>query len=250
MRLISVHHAALRNPWPATLSTTYRHSMPSCTKMPRTSLTSSIPAFPRFVASACWNGAGLTVLSQLVHYADAAKCTLMANGPPGDVEVLLPGDDDLSSGRREAIRLRLHRGKRTLEVSRHVSKAGTSKDVGEWTKKVVLLSNLLDFSGEDLLALDGSERTALACLGDFLRICDVAEGVEIDSRDPGGENLGLGENGRARLERVLRHWENKSEDVVPDVRRPPSQSRSGASGVSSMVVPPRPRKFSAATMLR
>lgn len=175
----------------------------------------------------------------------------MSNGPPGDVEILLPRNQESGSDQRENIRLRLHRGKHTLEVSRHISKDGMSKDVGEWTKKVLLLGNSLQLSEEDLFVLDGSERTALARLGGFLRICDVAEGAEVDSGFPAADKLGPGEDGRLRLERVLRHWENKPEEVAPeaDVRleKPPHSSQSV---VSSVILPPRPRKFSSGVMLR
>ena len=172
----------------------------------------------------------------------------MSNGPPGDVEILLPRNQESGSDQRENIRLRLHRGKHTLEVSRHISKDGMSKDVGEWTKKVLLLGNSLQLSEEDLFVLDGSERTALARLGGFLRICDVAEGAEVDSGFPAADKLGPGEDGRLRLERVLRHWEN---EVAPeaDVRleKPPHSSQSV---VSSVILPPRPRKFLSGAMLR
>ena len=68
----------------------------------------------------------------------------MSNGPPGDVEILMPAGEDEHTADKEAIRLRLHRGKHTLEVSRHLTKAGGRKDVGEWTKKVIAYATVFE----------------------------------------------------------------------------------------------------------
>ncbi len=182
---------------------------------------------------------------QLVHFADDAKCTLMANAPPGDIEIHIPAeppeDDD-----REAIRLRMQRNKHTLEISRHIKKMGrTRKDVGEWTRKVIPLSHALELPDDEHHSLDGLERLALARLGDFLRVCEAAESGGLDKHGNG--------DGRERLGQTLRHMESTSKDKVPENgprARAPSENGSRASGVSLMVVPPRPRKFSSTVMLR
>lgn len=187
-----------------------------------------------------------------MHYTLDAKCMLMANGPPGDVELLIPANEDTRSSEKETIRLHLQRDRRTLEVSRHIPKAGSRKDVGEWTKKVIPLDHSLEPSKADCIAMDGLERLAMTRLGDFLRICEVTDAVDITSDAGVQKDNKLETAGRERLERALRNIENKSKDTVSDARVP-SSSRAGscASGALCMgvVVPPRPRKFSA-TMLR
>ncbi|TBU48611.1 kinase-like domain-containing protein [Dichomitus squalens] len=193
-------------------------------------------------------------IPKLVHFAEDAKCTLMANGPPGDVEIHMPSEEAEGGDDREAIRLRLQRSKHILEISRHVNKAsGTRRDIGEWTKKVIPLSHMLELPEDDWRSFDGLERVAMARLEDFLRICDAAEMVEA-----GGGTTAIatdqskyGGDGRERLERVLRHMEIKATDKTPeDGGRPPSRSGSCASVVASVVVRPRPRKFSSTAMLR
>ncbi|KAI1794204.1 kinase-like domain-containing protein [Ganoderma leucocontextum] len=190
------------------------------------------------------------IVTQLVHFADEAKCTLMTNGPPGDIEIHIPAEEDAEADDREAIRVRLQRSKQTLEISRHIKKTGaTRRDVGEWTKKVIPLSHALELPEDEHRSLDGLERLAMARLGDFLRVCEAAEAVEGD----GGPSMDKHDgDGRERLERTLRHIERTSTDKGPERARarPPSGNRSRASGVSLMVVPPRPRKFSSTVMLR
>ncbi|KAI0743619.1 kinase-like domain-containing protein [Daedaleopsis nitida] len=182
---------------------------------------------------------------KLVHYDVEYRCTLMANGPPGDVEIMMPVEDDAGPSERETIRLRLQRSKRTLEISRHLAKAGARKDAGEWMKKVIPLIGCLELSEDDWLAMDGLERLAMACLGEFLRVCEVAEGTEA----PNGS--AEARTGRERLERALKHMEAPVEDTDVDVNsRKSSRMGSRASVMSSVVVPPRPRKFSSTAMLR
>lgn len=114
---------------------------------------------------------------QLVHYTDEAKCTLMANGPPGDVEVVIPAEEDKKSATPEAIRLRLYQKKCTLEISRYSGRqagVGGRKDLGEWTKKVVALGPGLELAVEDKVALDDFERLAMRHLSEFLRVCHAA----------------------------------------------------------------------------
>lgn len=111
-----------------------------------------------------------------MHYADEAKCTLMANGPAGDIEVVIPAEEDRKN-QQKAIRLRLHQKKCTLEISRYSGQPIGSrgrKDLGEWTKKVVALCPDLTLVAEDKTALDDLERLAMRHLSEFLRICDVA----------------------------------------------------------------------------
>ncbi|KAI0630156.1 kinase-like domain-containing protein [Trametes polyzona] len=113
-------------------------------------------------------------IPKLVHYSDEAKCTLMSNGPPGDVEVLIPGDQDTKSTHQEVIRLRLQQKKLTLEISRYSGKSCSRKGLGEWTKKIIALGPDLELAVEDKIALDELERLAMRHLSEFLRICSVA----------------------------------------------------------------------------
>ncbi|PIL36249.1 transporter [Ganoderma sinense ZZ0214-1] len=190
-------------------------------------------------------------IPKLIHFADDAKCILMSNGPPGDVEIHVPVEDaQFDEG--EAIRLRLQRSRHTLEISRHLRKTGcTRRDGGEWTKKVIPLSHALELPENEDRSLDGLERLAMTRLRDFMRVCDAAEAV-LGARGPHTVDKHDG-TGRERLERALRHMEGTSNDKDLGERsgaRPPSEDRSRASGGSFMVVPPRPRKFSSAVTLR
>ncbi|OJT06997.1 Serine/threonine-protein kinase PLK4, partial [Trametes pubescens] len=124
-------------------------------------------------------------IPKLVHYADEAKCTLMANRPLGDIEIVIPAEEDKKNPQQKAIRLWLHQKKCTLEISRYSGKPVGSngrKDFGEWTKKVVALDPGFVFAAEDEVALDDLERLAMRHLSEFLRICDVANSLQ-DRRD-------------------------------------------------------------------
>lgn len=173
----------------------------------------------------------------------------MANGPPGDIEILIPESEDAQSTPREAIRLRLQRKKRTLEVSRHIAKAGAGKDVGEWTRKILPLTASMELTEGDWVSMDGLERLAIAHLGDFLRICNVAEGVEDDVRPDSPAEA----NGRERLKKVLRHIEEQPEAVPASAEEQSGGScrvSRAPSVASSVVVRPRPGRFASAVSLR
>ncbi|KAI9067534.1 kinase-like protein [Trametes sanguinea] len=116
-------------------------------------------------------------IPRLVYHLDDAKCTLMANGPPGDVEVVMPGEGDRKTS-RQAIRLRLQRQTYTLEISRYRTKTpnGPSQaELGEWAKKVIALNTNFDLKEEDKTTLDASELVCMQRLSKFLRICSAAD---------------------------------------------------------------------------
>lgn len=171
---------------------------------------------------------------------------LMGNSPPGDVQVQIPAESvaDVKSAGHAAIRVKLKRKRQTLEISRHAPDTREGrKEVGEWSKKVMPLSNGLELSGEDWSALDAFERLAMKYLVDFLEVCEAAEAVESQGGTP-SEKCSDGD-GRKLRERTLSGGQ----------KRPwgghPSRAMSGApSGASSVAVPPRPRKFSSMIMLR
>ncbi|KAI0769454.1 kinase-like domain-containing protein [Trametes elegans] len=122
-------------------------------------------------------------IPKLVHYADEAKCTLMANGPPGDVEIVIPAEDDRKDSNRDATRLRLNRKRCTLEISRYSAKTAKGRrDLGEWTKKIVALNPSLELAEEEKLALDEMEGIALKHLHQFLRVCSVVNVLGLEDR--------------------------------------------------------------------
>ncbi|KAI0332323.1 kinase-like protein [Cubamyces sp. BRFM 1775] len=118
---------------------------------------------------------------KLVHYSGGAKCTLMANGPPGDIEIVMPADEERKNS-REAVRLRLCIKKHTLEISRYIDKSskGKAQNLGEWTKKIVALEPNLALMEEDRLGLDDIERLAVGELSSFVSLCDAASLLQVD----------------------------------------------------------------------
>ncbi|KAH9855106.1 kinase-like domain-containing protein [Lenzites betulinus] len=157
-------------------------STPCCLAEP--SATFALPSLPQSFMSQYRDAARLvdqlkSRIPKLVHHADEAKCTLMSNGPMGDVEIVIPTEEDKSTP-HEAIRLRLHRKQGTLEISRYSGRpaaTGYRKDLGEWMKKIVALGPGLELSVEDKAAMDDMERLAMRHLAEFLCICRAAESV-------------------------------------------------------------------------
>ena len=156
----------------------------------------------------------------------------MGNSPPGDMEVNVPADAESSNN--EAIRVRLKRKKRTLEISRHSDKPSGGRNDN---KKVVPLSHTLELPENDWRALDPLERRAMGYLADFLHICDAADAVEsrngstsVDGcGDHHAQEAGSGHVGRAAL------------DDRPRSQRLESVGVDSVS--SSIIVQPRTRKF-------
>ncbi|KAI8972190.1 kinase-like domain-containing protein [Trametes punicea] len=122
-------------------------------------------------------------IPKLVHYSDDAKCMLMANGPPGDIEVVMPPDEDRKNS-QEAIRLRLEFRGLTLDISRYRLKPSRGRgELGEWVKKVFALGPRLELAREDKVKLDRQERQALRHLSDFLSICHAANLLQLTDGD-------------------------------------------------------------------
>jgi hypothetical protein len=122
-----------------------------------------------------------------------AKCTLMANAPMGDIELLLnldngstgvnlKGQDNLPS-----MRIRYSRQQRFVEFAQHVVEPRGS----EWKKRVKAFTG--DFC---LLLLEDDlsdlERKALHLLADFLQTCQKLE--QLSDLDLTGKVLNLGDN--------------------------------------------------------
>ncbi|KAJ6559247.1 kinase-like domain-containing protein [Mycena vulgaris] len=143
--------------------------------------------------SAYWrqyNDAGLLVerikqrTSRLILHAGTAKCTLMANAPRADIELLFgsaPPSRKKAEQFAEAfgaprMRTRLSRQCGTLEIARHIS-----GDRGEeWTKKVfkTVDENPHHISTADWDTLEATEQDSMVHLIRFWRICEVLEQLE------------------------------------------------------------------------
>ena len=125
-----------------------------------------------------------------------AKCTLMANAPMGDIELLLnldsfsyggstsvglKGQDNLPS-----MRIRYSRQQCFLEFAQHVVETRGS----EWKKRIKAFTGdfCLLFLEDDLSDL---ERRALHLLADFLQTCQKLE--QLSDLDLTGKVLNLGE---------------------------------------------------------
>ena len=171
-----------------------------------------------------------------MHYLGDVKCTLMADSSPGDIEVQVTAatsDNDKERG-RHAIRLRLKRKKHILEISRCSAKPSGETKTGEWVKKVIALDHALELSQNDWIALDALERQTMGYLSDFLSVCEVVE--RADERSAGRK---LEDAGPPRLQTGSQDYSSMRSGWV---------SRSGVA--SSVVVQPRPRKFSPTNMLQ
>ncbi|KAL4267670.1 hypothetical protein AB1N83_000945 [Pleurotus pulmonarius] len=119
---------------------------------------------------------------QLVLYTPVARCTLWANGPPADIEMLFrsyPPSHKLPATITDAVptmRIRFNRQGRSLEIARYVD----TDQGGEWLKKDLIgYKHPADISGSDYRALADTERDALDQLSDFLRKCETVENPPI-----------------------------------------------------------------------
>ncbi|KAJ7670277.1 kinase-like domain-containing protein [Mycena rosella] len=141
--------------------------------------------------SAYWrqyNDAGLLVerikqrTPKLILNAGAAKCTLMANAPRADIELLFgPPSRRRTDQSAETfpdaprMRLRLSRQCGSLEIAKHVSSARGE----EWTKQVLkTIDELPHISAADWDSLSATEQDGMGHLARFWRICEVLEQVE------------------------------------------------------------------------
>ncbi|KAJ7784625.1 hypothetical protein B0H16DRAFT_1709327 [Mycena metata] len=116
---------------------------------------------------------------KLTLHTSAAKCTLMANTPRGEIELLFgsipPNDRKQSAGDAPRMRMRLSRGCESLEIARHVS--GTRGE--EWTKTVLKTTDQYPhISAADWDNLEVTERDGIAHLARFWRTCEALEQLE------------------------------------------------------------------------
>ncbi|KAJ7644083.1 kinase-like domain-containing protein [Roridomyces roridus] len=147
-------------------------SLPCCLAEPTKKYT--VDSLP----SAYWrqyNDAGLLVerikqrTPKLMLHTGVAKCTLMANSPPADIELLFGSAD----GPR--MRIRLSRQSGSWEIAKHTSGARGE----EWTKKVLRTIDEPPFiSLADWDALEAIEQENVVHVVGFLRSCDALEQLE------------------------------------------------------------------------
>lgn len=190
---------------------------------------------------------------KLILHTAAAKCTLMANAAPGDVELLVgpgrftsaavastspmrsdPVDNPLDAPR---IRLRLSRQCGSLEIARLISGARGE----EWTKKVLKTNDeLLHISTTDWETLERTEQDSIVHLASFWRICEALEDMERE--DPATKypfNSLSASKSRSRTLPVI--------DLLNTQPRPAPASFSSTQTMSLVNVAPRPSKLAFAS---
>lgn len=136
---------------------------------------------------------------QLVLYTPVARCTLWANGPPADIELLFRSyspSHKLPATITDAVptmRVRFSRQCRSLEIARYVD----TDQGGEWLKKDLLgYKHPADISASDYRTLADMERDALDQLSDFLKKCETIENAPIvpvanENNESGDELLSI-----------------------------------------------------------
>ncbi|KAG6819485.1 hypothetical protein H0H93_011384 [Arthromyces matolae] len=112
----------------------------------------------------------------LVVYLATTKCTLMANAPQGDIELLVTSST-LSNKMQNSdvpfnLRIRFSRQDHSLEIARHLC-----NDQGEeWKKRTISsISQTPYVSSKDWKMLSSDEKEALRHLTRFVQICDETE---------------------------------------------------------------------------
>ncbi|KII84640.1 hypothetical protein PLICRDRAFT_57606 [Plicaturopsis crispa FD-325 SS-3] len=119
---------------------------------------------------------------QLVMWTPEARCTLMANGPHADIEILSPPPSSVhaqtqpttkGAPQQATMRIRLSRRQDSpeVEIARYVPMQ--SCEGGEWTKKTMQWKTV--GAGGLPFADVGVEGKGMASLVQFLRICETVE---------------------------------------------------------------------------
>ncbi|KAI0917288.1 hypothetical protein AcW2_007460 [Taiwanofungus camphoratus] len=215
-------------------------------------------------------------IPKLTMYKPEARCTLMANEPLGDIELVVPPfdrqcrseqlDDNVASGKGPNMRIRLLRRSHIIEIARHIPPASRSKErTGEWLKKVFSAAgDEFGITNEDWATLEPVERAGIQHLAEFLRVCEAVEALglndgpsvrtdmqhvpkKIDTRHSTATDLRAG---RKRLENLLTRMDNRVESALPgtltsgDVGSPSSVATAASSKIlPSLNLLPRPSKF-------
>ncbi|GJF00693.1 kinase-like protein [Phanerochaete sordida] len=130
-------------------------------------------------------------IPRLVVHEPEAQCTLMANEPHGDVEIVVPrpetfeGLKDPQGSPHPTAQLRLLRGHRVVEISRFTP-AGRKPGAGEWTKRVVPITGQgfhIKIPDEEAATRDVNAAALIDTLYRFLRICEAAENARASTSD-------------------------------------------------------------------
>lgn len=169
--------------------------------------------------------------SQLTLHTTNSKCTMMANGPIPDIELLFepgaPAEFELLDKNLNAssLRIRLSRQHRSLEFAQHVI-----GDRGpEWTKQLVPCLEVHPFMSESIwMNLEEAKRKAVLQMSDFLRLCETLEAATDDWT--------------ARTATVDNLADDNVEKLSDDLKGR-DRTRS-TSSISSFQIPPRPPKLS------
>ncbi|CAL1713208.1 unnamed protein product [Somion occarium] len=177
-------------------------------------------------------------IPKLILHKPDAKCTLMANEPLGDIEILSPPvnvsskhpfkDNQAVLPIKTTTRMRLLRRSGTLEISRYLPTSSHSGPLtGEWTKKVIRLTNHSEWiSSKDHKGLDSNESNLLHILEHFLQVCAAAEQCENSENasrspsrtGPSSSGISKSKDGRTLLRPLLPsppvHQTNVDDDVT------------------------------------
>jgi polo-like kinase 4 len=120
---------------------------------------------------------------QLTLHTTNSKCTMMANGPIPDIELLfesgIPAGFESSDKNPNAssLRIRLSRQHRSLEFAQHVI-----GDRGpEWTKQLIPCLEVHPFMSESIwVNLEEAKKKAIQQMSHFLRLCETLEAAADD----------------------------------------------------------------------
>ncbi|KAJ7288402.1 hypothetical protein C8J57DRAFT_1706856 [Mycena rebaudengoi] len=198
-----------------------------------------------------YNDAGLLVerikerTPKLTLLAGGSKCTLMANAPTGEVELLFSGFRPSPAGQVETssvspqMRIRLSRRLGSVEIATHIS----GERGEEWTKKVLkTVDEHHRVSTSDWDALDATERNGMTHLNRFLTVCATVERLETE-----GSSVPTldGSSGNYESRRGRPGLQN-TRTVVPSVEKTSSSSQT----LSILNLAPRPPKLPYLTSTR
>ncbi|ESK94020.1 serine threonine protein kinase [Moniliophthora roreri MCA 2997] len=175
---------------------------------------------------------------KIVFHEPNIRCTLMANGPPGDIELMFMKesftDTDLLSVPSSAKhkheqpvrRLQYSRQDGTLEIASYIS----GPRGNEWETKTHHLLTQQDLSS-NLPKLDCKEELSVSRLRSFLRIVELLESTETDFRPPKSHSSS--------------HNELPSTSIPFSTSAPNlGSSRTIGRSLSTIDLAPRPPKFS------
>ncbi|GLB38488.1 putative serine threonine-protein kinase PLK4 [Lyophyllum shimeji] len=180
---------------------------------------------------------------KLVVYSVAAKCTLMANAPQADIELLFSGQAPSPSKDPSAsdpsLRIRFSRRNHTLEFARHISNSRGE----EWTKKVVAtIPGPPYLSTKDWKELKQAEQDAMHHLTRFVRMCDAVES-EIDATPSAPDKY----TSTADKTKIRIPVASQKPDGLARTHDSVSSASTITSTFSSFNLAPRPPKISAKT---